>query len=209
MIQWMQSAEDALQKPYLYFIIKEILTGNALLHYEYRLRKKAEHGFAQGRKSESGRMAAMKKHTLDKMMNRLSLLLLLGTAAFLVICWRRIPEEIPMHFNAIGKIDRWGSKAELLILPVIAWLMYGLLTAVEHIPRIWNTGVRVTEENRERVYAVLGHLLSTQKLLIMVTFAWITLWCTLSKLCRGNSYSEVIAGNPVVQGITCKNFGIT
>ena len=28
-------------------------------------------------------------------------------------------------------------------------------------------------------------------------------------LCRGNSYSEVIAANPVVQGVTSKNFGIT
>ena len=31
----------------------------------------------------------------------------------------------------------------------------------------------------------------------------------LSGLCRGNSYSEVIAANPVVQGVTSKNFGIT
>ena len=28
-------------------------------------------------------------------------------------------------------------------------------------------------------------------------------------LCRGNSYSEVIAANPVVQSVTSKNFGIT
>ena len=28
-------------------------------------------------------------------------------------------------------------------------------------------------------------------------------------LCRENSYSEVIAANPVVQGVTSKNFGIT
>nr|DAQ52729.1 MAG TPA: hypothetical protein [Caudoviricetes sp.] len=32
---------------------------------------------------------------------------------------------------------------------------------------------------------------------------------SLSGLCRENSYSEVIAANPVVQGVTSKNFGIT
>lgn len=35
------------------------------------------------------------------------------------------------------------------------------------------------------------------------------LWLPMPKLCRGNSYSEVIAANPVVQGVTSKNFGIT
>ena len=105
----------------------------------------------------------------------------LAPLAALAILYGSLPDQVPLHWGLDGAVDRYGSKAELLILPVIAWLMYGLMTAVEHIPRIWNTGVRVTEENRERVYAVLGHLLSTQKLLIMVTFAWITLWCTLSK----------------------------
>lgn len=123
----------------------------------------------------------MKKHPLDKLMNRLSLLVLVGTALFLALYWRHIPQEVPMHFNAAGEIDRWGSKAELLILPVISWLMYGLLTVVEQFPGAWNTGVKVTEENRERVYALLGHMLSTLKFLIMVMFAWITLWCALAK----------------------------
>lgn len=123
----------------------------------------------------------MKKHPLDKLMNRMSLLVLLGTALFLALYWRHIPQEVPMHFNAAGQIDRWGSKAELLILPVIAWLLYLLMTVVEQFPGAWNTGVKVTEENRERVYALLGHMLSTLKFLIMVMFAWITLWCALAK----------------------------
>ena len=123
----------------------------------------------------------MKKHPLDKLMNRLSLLVLLGTAVFLVLYWKDIPQKVPMHFNAAGQIDRWGSKAELLILPVIAWLLYLLMTVVEQFPGAWNTGVKVTEENRERVYALLGHMLSTLKFLIMVMFAWITLWCALAK----------------------------
>lgn len=123
----------------------------------------------------------MKKHPLDKLMNRMSLLVLLGTAVFLVLYWKDIPQKVPMHFNAAGEIDRWGSKAELLILPVIAWLLYLLMTVVEQFPGAWNTGVKVTEENRERVYALLGHMLSTLKFLIMVMFVWITLWCALAK----------------------------
>ena len=123
----------------------------------------------------------MKKHTLDKLMNRLCLLLLLGMVVFLAVCWQRIPEKVPMHFNAVGEIDRWGDRSTLLILPVVSWLLYGLMTMVEQVPGVWNTGVQVTEENRTRVYTLLGHLLSTLKLLIIVMMAWITLWCTLAK----------------------------
>lgn len=123
----------------------------------------------------------MNKHPLDKLMNRLSLLVLVGSVVFLAGYWKQIPAEVPMHYNAAGEIDRWGTKAELLILPVIAWLLYGLLTVVEQVPSAWNTGVKVTAENWERVYALLGHMLSTLKLLVMVMFAWITLWCALAR----------------------------
>ena len=123
----------------------------------------------------------MNKHPLDKLMNRLSLLVLLSSAVFLALYWKSIPPEVPMHYNAAGEIDRWGSRAELLILPVIAWLLYGVMTVVEQFPGAWNTGVKVTAENRERVYALLGHMLSTLKLLVMVLFAWLTLWCALAR----------------------------
>lgn len=122
----------------------------------------------------------MKRHPLDKLMNRLSLLALLGTAVFLAVYWRHIPARVPMHYNAAGEIDRWGDKTELLILPVIAWFLYGLMTVVEQFPSAWNTGVKVTEENRERVYPLLGHMLSTMKLLVMAMFTWITVWCALA-----------------------------
>lgn len=123
----------------------------------------------------------MKRSSPDKFLNRLCLLILLGTAAFLALYWQYIPSEVPMHYNAAGEIDRWGSKAELLILPVIAWLLYGMMTVVEQFPGAWNTGVKVTEENRERVYALLGRMLSTMKLLITAMFAWITVWCALAR----------------------------
>ena len=114
-------------------------------------------------------------------MNRLSLLVLVGTVVFLAGYWKQIPAEVPMHYNAAGEIDRWGARAELLILPIISWLLYGLMTVVEQVPSAWNTGVKVTVENREQVYALLGHMLSTLKLLVMVMFAWITLWCALAR----------------------------
>ena len=36
---------------------------------------------------------------------------------------RELPAEIPVHFDFVGNITRWGSKYELLILPVILLLV--------------------------------------------------------------------------------------
>lgn len=123
----------------------------------------------------------MRRYLLDRLMNWLSLLLLLGTTVFLVVSWPHIPAEVPMHFNALGEIDRWGGKGGLLVLPVIGWAVYVLMTVVEHFPSLWNTGVQITVENRARVYRLLGHLLSTLKLLTTAMFAGLTLWCPLAR----------------------------
>lgn len=123
----------------------------------------------------------MKKLTLDRLMNRLSLLLLLGTAAFLAVYWRHIPEEVPMHFNAAGEIDRWGRRADLLPLPLLSWLMYGLVTAMELILGALGSGTWTEEGRRERALALLRHMASTMKLLLTVVFSWITLCCALAR----------------------------
>ena len=39
-----------------------------------------------------------------------------------------MPDKVPMHYNAAGEIDRWGSKYEQLIFPItiiiLAFIMY-------------------------------------------------------------------------------------
>ena len=127
----------------------------------------------------------MKKTSLDRWMNRLSLLVLAGTAGFLLLFWRRIPGRIPMHYNFAGEIDRWGDKSELLFLVVVAWVLYVLLVAVERFPQIWNTGVQVTPENRERVYRTLKYMLGTMKVLMNGVFAFLIVQTTFGQALSG------------------------
>ena len=54
----------------------------------------------------------------------LSLLPLVVTAVAVV--WF-LPEKIPVHYNAEGLVDRWGSKWECFLLPVIILPFGGLL----------------------------------------------------------------------------------
>ena len=75
-----------------------------------------------------------------------------------------------MHYNAVGEIDRWGSKYEILFLPAISILLYVFITAVSFFPQIWNVPVQITDENKEVVY------LSTKDLLIFVKVEMLTLF---------------------------------
>lgn len=117
----------------------------------------------------------LKKNKYDIFVEIVCLILLIGVCIYLILNWVNIPDRIPGHYNAMGEIDRMGSKKELLFLLIIAWLMYLGLTVIEKFPQIWNTGVIVTEKNKECVYRVLKSMLSTMKLIIVATFVFLTI----------------------------------
>lgn len=52
---------------------------------------------------------------MKKIMWLLSLVPLIITAVALQF----LPDSVPMHYNMAGQIDRWGSKYENLIFPVL------------------------------------------------------------------------------------------
>lgn len=116
------------------------------------------------------------KNKYDQAANFLSLILLIGIVLFLALTWRGIPDRIPGHYDASGAVNRWAGKGELLIPLLTGWILYLVVTAVARAPQTWNTGVRITAENRDRVYAVLRNLLSTVKLLMAAVCAFLTVY---------------------------------
>ncbi len=116
----------------------------------------------------------VKKNKYDIAMEIVCLILLFGVLIYLLINWNNIPDQIPGHYNAMGEVDRMGSKKELLVLPVISWLMYLGMTIIGHFPQVWNTGVKVTEENKEGVYRILKNMLNTLKLIMVAVFVYLT-----------------------------------
>lgn len=116
----------------------------------------------------------LKRSTYDVAVNLICLILLLGTVVYFVVNWGEFPDKVSGHYNAMGEVDRWGNKEELLITLIIAWIMYLGMTAIEHFPQVWNTGVRVTEENKKRVYSILKNMIVTLKLTVVVIFVFLT-----------------------------------
>ena len=121
----------------------------------------------------------LKKTAWDWITEALSLALVLGTILYLIVMWKSIPDTIPAHYNAAGEVNRWGGKSELLMLPIIGGILYFLITLVQQYPEAWNTGVTVTEENRERVYRILRNLIGTTKLMMLLVFSSLTVLSSL------------------------------
>lgn len=121
----------------------------------------------------------IKNNKIDIVMEVICLVLLIGMVLYLLIGWSSIPDKVPMHYDWAGNIDRWGNKAELVILPIMSWIMYLFLTGIEQVPKIWNTGVTVTEENQARVYRVLKYMIKSLKLIVVVDFALMDIYTIL------------------------------
>jgi len=122
----------------------------------------------------------IERNALDILETIVSLSCLVGVVIYLILAWRSIPEQIPGHYNAAGQVDRWGDKSELIVLPIVSWILYGLITLIERFPQVWNTGVRVTSENRASVYRLLKSMIAVVKMFMLLMFASLTVISSLS-----------------------------
>ncbi|GKX66422.1 DUF1648 domain-containing protein [Inconstantimicrobium mannanitabidum] len=120
----------------------------------------------------------IKRSRYDIVINFLSLLSLVGTIIFLIISWNTIPDQIPQHYNAVGEIDKITTKSSLIVLLAVGWILFIGLCIIEKFPQICNTGIEVTEQNKEKVYRILKNMLGTIKLLIALVFSYLTLYST-------------------------------
>ncbi|MFO7316010.1 MAG: DUF1648 domain-containing protein [Bacilli bacterium] len=92
---------------------------------------------------------------------------------YIVLQWNHLPDQIPGHFNGKGEVDRWGSKYELFILPVIGLFILLLNTAFEKAPHMHNYPKRLNESNVEAFYLNSRKMLNAMKNLCMVFFAYL------------------------------------
>ncbi|MEK4628339.1 MAG: DUF1648 domain-containing protein [Solibacillus sp.] len=98
--------------------------------------------------------------------------------SILLFNWSGLPEQVPAHYGANGEVDRWGSKYELFILPVIATFMQFFLMIFEKNPETHNYPARINESNARDFYLNSRQLLNYTKNIINILFAYIV-WKTV------------------------------
>ena len=109
-------------------------------------------------------------------------LLVLFTWCFTGFMFLKLPAIIPIHFDGDGKVNNYGTKDTLLIIPVINTVLFLLLTKLAMYPHIFNYMVRITEENAFRQYTIATKMLRFLKLAILLICAMIMMFIYLSIL---------------------------
>lgn len=103
----------------------------------------------------------------------IGLLTFLGSVFLLLWQWDNIPDKVPGHYNALGEVDRWGEKWELLFLPGIGAIILILLGVLERFPEVYNYPKRFNESNAEQFYLHNRMLLNQLKNISQIIFAFI------------------------------------
>ncbi len=91
-----------------------------------------------------------------------------------------LPSRIPIHFDAMGQPDAWGSPAMLIWLPAITLIIYLLFTVVTQSPGTFNYPVRVNVFNRQRVQSLALDMMAWLKVEVVSLLTWMQ-WATLQE----------------------------
>ena len=113
----------------------------------------------------------MRKEIVYLIMNIIGVLALLGSTLFVIIMWSQIPDQIPTHYNFAGEADGYGGKGSLIFMMVLAWFVFVLITVLMRFPNTWNMPVKVTAENKARLYSITRAMLEVIKMLVSLLFA--------------------------------------
>ncbi|BAY19518.1 hypothetical protein NIES2109_46610 [Nostoc sp. HK-01] len=108
-----------------------------------------------------------------QILNWIALAGLVGLFSIAIYAWLTLPETIPIHFEIDGKVNGWGSKKILSLLPIIALAIYGFLTFISRYPHTFNYAVIITELNALRQYQIACSMLNWLKSEMVWIFAYI------------------------------------
>jgi hypothetical protein len=110
--------------------------------------------------------------------------------------WNQMPHRVPTHFDAGGTPNAYGEKSELLFVPVIAALLYAVLTVLSFFPQSFNYPVPVTDANRARLQSIAVGMLGWLKAELTWTLAYIV-WSTV-RVAVGRSGGPGIGFLPIL-----------
>ncbi|KZN98602.1 DUF1648 domain-containing protein [Pseudobacillus badius] len=123
------------------------------------------------------------KRTFEKVSTFVSFAFIIINIIYLLVQWKELPGQVPIHFNAKGEADGWGGKGMVWFLPFIAFLLWGVMTALERMPHLYNIP-NLTEENKEQLFMNTRAMLNVMKSEIIIFLVY-TSWQSV-QWSRGN-----------------------
>ncbi|RAJ95674.1 uncharacterized protein DUF1648 [Larkinella arboricola] len=126
----------------------------------------------------------------ERLLNALALLLIMSQLVLVFGYYSNLPERIPVHFGLDGRPDRWGGRANLLVVPGLSVFFLMLFWGMRQIPaEYYNQSAPLTPENRGRLVRNTHEMLAMLLFVVMVFMTW-TFW---------NWLQAASASEPVVE----------
>lgn len=109
-------------------------------------------------------------------MEAIALLLVLtlwGITSYALVGRHPLPAHIPTHFDGSGQPDAWGTPLMLWLLPIMATVIYLLMTMVALFPSSFHFPLRTTAATRPQIEAVALNMIASLKAEVAFLFFWI------------------------------------
>lgn len=113
------------------------------------------------------------KTLFEKLLDSITAIVYLVGIVYTIAIWSQLPDQVPAHYNAAGDVNRWGSKWELILLPVIAALLAVFMSFLEKHPE-WHNYMKLNEHNIEFQYKNSRMLLNVLKNECVLLFVFLT-----------------------------------
>ncbi len=108
--------------------------------------------------------------TADTVFEILGWILVFAVWAFTIVKYASLPEIIPIHYNLAGEADRFGGKANILTLPLIATVLFIGMTILNKYPHIFNYPTRINKDNALRQYTIATRMVRYLKFSVVLIF---------------------------------------
>ncbi|MCG7345866.1 DUF1648 domain-containing protein [Sporosarcina sp. ACRSL] len=126
------------------------------------------------------------KSTFQKVFDIVTMIVFAAGIVHLIAVWGQLPDQVPAHYNAAGEVNRWGSKWELIILPIIAAFLAICMTFLEKHPE-WHNYMNLNENNIEFQYKNSILLLNVIKNECVLLFVFLSY--NITQVALGNAES--------------------
>ncbi len=107
---------------------------------------------------------------IDIIVYALCLAAVIGMFVYAAATRSTLPEQIPTHYSLTGKINGYGGRSSVFMMPVVLLVLLPTLIITGMIPTAWNLpGVKVTKANAPYITACVRNMMDGMLLTITAT----------------------------------------
>lgn len=113
----------------------------------------------------------IEREGIDRFLDLLGVSALIFLIIYPLINYGQLPEEFPRHFTD-GKVDAYGPKPMVWLMPALGALLYLGLRYLTRIPHRFNYAVKITDENAHQQYKIGSRMIRAVNTMVVLLISF-------------------------------------